>query len=909
MSAGSIPQHGASSVGIELDGSAVVVSAPHWRLVAREPLCTRVAEVLVDPSRRGIIVLGGPAGIGKTQLAHDIARVFRDDEPVTVRASPALADVALGALVPLLESLGVDVPDRVVHAELLSAMSAALTRRDVPVCVVVDDAPRLDRVSAAVLQQMAHHARVEMILTVRNGESLDASFAQLLSDGSAVTFAVEPWSLAEVDGVLTTVFDAPVDPATCQLLHSRSGGNPLYLRELVEGTCAAGAMGVGPHGVVLRHPVPSDRLVDLVSRHFDRLTDGQVELIEVLAAGQPLPLDALATSAIELVELERSGLIEIESALGPTQLQLGHPVYGEVVRVSTPPLRWRERQRAAAHLLSDGDVASRFRSTCLRLDVGDEVPAEDLVEAARRANGLLDHATAVRMGSAAIEAGAAFWGNLTLGTASSALGDVDVASTALLAAVRAADDDERRALAAQGRGMHLAIRMGRPGDALDQAEEALRRITDPGWVRFLVADVAKWRLMAGRDLDDLFDGPLRIGSASGSANDLDGTSDDVAALLNEQVLGALVAVMNGDLAAADRAVTVGVPLALAHPEVLPNAQDLLGLSRYLVLSFGGSLDAAEAFGLAGLADAELRRGEPEGMWAYALAVMDLHRGRAGSAARRAALATSKLDWRDFTGLRPAARSLHATALAQLGRFADARSQLEQVDASAMDDPKVDMQSAQAQAWLALSVNDLDRAVSLLRTAGRRGMDSSHRCLGALTSYEVVRLGRADAVVDDLVEAADGCEGQLLAALAEHAVAAASRNADALDAVSIRLEQLGVTLAAADASAQAGRAHLRAGRSEAERRSSRRAQGLGERCDGRRGTEVADGTSTLTPREREVALLAARRERSREIGASLGISVRTVDNHLASVYRKLGVVGRDEMSVALAEMGLIGQTPS
>ena len=50
---------------------------------------------------------------------------------------------------------------------------------------------------------------------------------------------------------------------------------------------------------------------------------------------------------------------------------------------------------------------------------------------------------------------------------------------------------------------------------------------------------------------------------------------------------------------------------------------------------------------------------------------------------------------------------------------------------------------------------------------------------------------------------------------------------------------------------------------------------------------------LTPRELDVARLAARRVRSREIAATLDLSVRTVDNHLARIFRKLGLSGLDE----------------
>jgi len=51
---------------------------------------------------------------------------------------------------------------------------------------------------------------------------------------------------------------------------------------------------------------------------------------------------------------------------------------------------------------------------------------------------------------------------------------------------------------------------------------------------------------------------------------------------------------------------------------------------------------------------------------------------------------------------------------------------------------------------------------------------------------------------------------------------------------------------------------------------------------------------LTPREREVALLAAGGCSSREIADRLVVSVRTVDNHLRNAYRKLGITRRQDL---------------
>jgi len=61
---------------------------------------------------------------------------------------------------------------------------------------------------------------------------------------------------------------------------------------------------------------------------------------------------------------------------------------------------------------------------------------------------------------------------------------------------------------------------------------------------------------------------------------------------------------------------------------------------------------------------------------------------------------------------------------------------------------------------------------------------------------------------------------------------------------------------------------------------------------------------LSAREHEVALAAAKRERSREIANRLGISTRTVDNQLQAAYRKLGVASRDDLRSALDELGVL-----
>ena len=64
------------------------------------------------------------------------------------------------------------------------------------------------------------------------------------------------------------------------------------------------------------------------------------------------------------------------------------------------------------------------------------------------------------------------------------------------------------------------------------------------------------------------------------------------------------------------------------------------------------------------------------------------------------------------------------------------------------------------------------------------------------------------------------------------------------------------------------------------------------------------TEALTEREREVLQWAARGFTNKQIGAQLRISSRTVQNHMANVYGKLGVGSRTEAVTSALERRLI-----
>jgi DNA-binding CsgD family transcriptional regulator len=62
--------------------------------------------------------------------------------------------------------------------------------------------------------------------------------------------------------------------------------------------------------------------------------------------------------------------------------------------------------------------------------------------------------------------------------------------------------------------------------------------------------------------------------------------------------------------------------------------------------------------------------------------------------------------------------------------------------------------------------------------------------------------------------------------------------------------------------------------------------------------LAGGAESLTPSEHRIAELAAQGHSNREIAQSLFLTVRTVENHLTTVYRKLDIHTRTELPTAL-----------
>ena len=163
-------------------------------------------------------------------------------------------------------------------------------------------------------------------------------------------------------------------------------------------------------------------------------------------------------------------------------------------------------------------------------------------------------------------------------------------------------------------------------------------------------------------------------------------------------------------------------------------------------------------------------------------------------------------------------------------------------------------------------------------------------------HNVARLGWAGRVQRRLSELAGVVDGALVGAFARSAAALAAADGPGLSAAAAAFAELPAPLLAAEAMTAAANAYQAAGRTTKATVALEQAREFLRQCTNAHtpGLTSHDGTNRLTPREREIAALATRHT-SPQIAVQLRLSVRTVNNHLAHVYDKLGIAGRADLA--------------
>jgi DNA-binding CsgD family transcriptional regulator len=896
------------------------------RLLERERELGAVEDLL---GRGGVLVIEAGAGLGKTSLIHAACRRAGDlgYETLTARGSELETGFAFGVVRQLFERQVAAEPEELLAGPAAAArpvltgapaaraagdtsfavvhglywLAANLAAR-APLLVAVDDAHWADRSSLRWLAYVAPRvAGLPLALLVAwrplEPAATDAALLELRREARAV---VRPALLSE--SAVAAVVRASVADASdqlCRSLWTSTGGNPLYLDELLRGDVPVERVIAGvpaPHGLGLAQALAI--LGDGCElRHAAALTGVGMEDAIRLAAGL-VRAEVLATTdpARFVHPVVRDA---IDASLADDERDAAHRKAARLLHADGAP-----PGRVAVHLMTVRPAGDRWVLARLReaakasLEAGAPQVAADLLrralaeppgpaeridvlrEAARAETTAGGDAACEQLEAAlatvadprtraaiALEVGEAYaslfrWVDAVevLDRALEVLGDADPALAARLEGelVVCGLHDARGAPRAQAR---LAAREPTTGD-----DEAL--VVARGMVAFL----------AGRPAEEIAP-PLE----AALARDRDAVANwDTRAAL----LWVLVATERFDI----------VEAAL-HP-MLDEVHGS-GSARGLVATYS-------TLGLL-----ELRRGalpEADAAARVALGVMqegDLAPGLAFAATVLAQVAVEAGDLDEAqalldllpqeglpagvgTVLIPAARGRLRLAQGRPGdALADFEACLHLFDAAAWGLPiretgYVHARSGAALALLRLGEQDRARVHADAELADVRVLGTP-RALGVALRAAGLAHGGATGL-DLLHESAAALDGS--PALLERAHSLAELGA-ALRRAGQRAAAREPLAEALDLAARCGARPL-----AARAREELTATGARPRRPWRTGVE------SLTPSELRVARLAAEGRTNREIAHELYVTPKTIEGHLARTYAKLGIAGREELRAAL-----------
>jgi DNA-binding CsgD family transcriptional regulator len=499
---------------------------------------------------------------------------------------------------------------------------------------------------------------------------------------------------------------------------------------------------------------------------------------------------------------------------------------------------------------------------------------------------------AERLARAAGEAGSVFDAHLLLGQLCLLQGRSAEAERILKDLVPQASDDGQRALLASTRMDVLSLGLDQMAEATRVGEEAEATISDVACRDEVTTKRAQLMLHSGhRSTAFELVEPI-LDRAEGRT------------LVSAAIMGATCLLLTGRLTDAIETTKRGLAahMSLAGPPPTLAPQFHVDLHSLALLHAGLLREAEELLTDAyhrGVTDGSLETQGTASLW---LARTLLARGRVTAAAHIAQEAAGIYRESSLpTFLRLALTALaHAQALA--GSATQARVALAELDglSNAPGDVFWRPDVLQARAWVEVASGNLSVGHGLLEEAVAMTQESGDLIFEAAALHDLARLGQAGAVADRLGELALIVEGTLTPTRAAHALAQAQGDAEGLQRASYAFEAMGADLLAAEAAASASVIHQRAGDRRRAVALQRRASSMAERCEGATtpALRVIETHALLSPRELEVANLAASGLSNKDIATRLHVSVRTVENQLQRAYEKLGVDGRTELAQAL-----------
>jgi DNA-binding NarL/FixJ family response regulator len=862
-------------------------------VIGAEPLTGRDSELglirraLNGGGNNSGVVIAGPAGVGKTWLAREVLRRAETSGERTkwIVGTDSAQALPLGAFIGL---LGEAMSDPMTNVRRVIHSFVAQQRRG-RVVVGVDDAHLLDGLSALVIHQLAQSGGVRLVVTIRTGSDEPDAVTALWKDGLLTRLDLEPLSADATREVIESSLDGPVDARSAARFRKLTGGNALFLRQLLADQVAAGRMrklsGVWMwDGDVAVSP----SLFDTIGRQIGRLSSRLAMVVDTLSQCEPLSVDVLCdlVRRADLTAAERMGLVSVERTAAGLMARLAHPLFGELRRAGAGEMHLSEIRGRLATLLAqhgDADMQATVRRALLRLE-SDLDPDPDLyLESARHAMTLLDLDLADRLATAATRAGAPGAAgvramNLVL------LGRGEQAEAALRDMADADLPDGHHW--ATVRAHNLIWNLSKPQDAAVILEGLAAGSETPAQVAERLAMQACLDAVSARC-------ELAAEKARAALDfpDLPGFHAMTASHALIMAMGALGQV--DELAgAADQALRrATTSFQASHMRfwfgaVYGRACRLTGRIDEFVSTARQLADSARD--IPGLAYANL---------ALLLGNAELVRGAVAEAARLVHEAVAGAEIHAIrTGLRPASYFALAEAHAKLGQPTEANDAV----AAARSCVPADFLFmhtglALAGGWAMAASGRLVDAVESVHEAGRIARDRGQpthelACIQAAAQWgDASQAARA-------AELAGALSLPLADAVALHAAALSAGDGEGLLAASAKYRGIGDRAAAADAAAQASVAFDEGQQHRRGLYAAALARELADECGGLCTPALRTPTGLkLSGRQRDVVELVVAGLSNREIATKLVMSVRTVEGHVYRACQRVGAQSREELA--------------
>lgn len=853
-----------------------------WQLLDRPAEYDVVHRALTDGESGGV-VLAGAAGVGKTTLARQVTSAL--SAPVRWAACTASSQaIPLGTFAPWVAASVSRDPLALLH----SARENLLAR---PGTVLgVDDAHLLDNLSATLVHQIAVERSAPIVATVRTGEPVPDAVTSLWKDGYLQRLELTPFTKQQSTRLVETVLGGALEGLSADVMWEATGGNPLFLRNLVEGAVEARTLTAVDDVWQLRGPtaVPSGLAV-LLDERLTRAGAPVLDVLGMLAVYEPLEIDILGELVGEAAvhAAESAGLIRVTRHHGAVDIRFGHALIGEVVRRRIGTTGARIRRGRLVDVLQNRDLstpAHRIRLAQLCVDSDRPIDLALLTDAAKDAIALTNPPLGERLARAACERGGGLHAAEILSRSLLWQGRPHQADDIL---ARFEPDHLNPLELVQWGVVRAGLRfwsLGDPVHAHDLIEILRARVEHPA-LRLTVDAVAAAIEVYENHLAAGIDTAERVLADPDSP----GQAVDFAAL----------------------ALGLALPVAGRGAEVAPIAartrtrrtstdgiiRVMIGYNDVLALTLLGDFDLAEQRA------ADDREFSTTGQfvgWAIARIAaggVATYRGRFRQAIAAFEQALAALNTGTSLPWKLPARLLLARAYAALGQVEHGERVLAEADEHRGPYMALyELQRLIARAWLAAAEHNPHAAVELARKAADTAHSAGQYAMEAEALHHATRFGdRAHAA--RLAILARRVQGPVVALYARHAAALAQADPGALAAVGREFEAAGFLLSAADAAAQAVPIYDRAGRRRPGATAATHAMALADRCGGATTPALTAAARPLpiTEREREIAALIGRGLSNRAIAERLCVSVRTVEGHIYRACIKLDATDRDQLA--------------